>query len=156
MEKDLQDLVAAWLRNAELQPARRDELQNRLRTDDAFRREFVGEIQMHGYVRAAQSAEPRWPLLEEAMGGHEDAPGLEDSIMARLAQMPTPRQQRTWHPWWAAAGFAALVVAVLLVVRQVNDPATPVPTASPALGGAPQAPAVAVLSHVVELSLIHI
>jgi len=150
MEKDLQDLVAAWLRNAELQPTRRDELLNRLRTDDAFRREFVGEIQMHGYVRAAQSAEPRWPLLEEAMGGHEDAPGMEDSIMARLAQMPTPRQQRTWNPWWAAAGFAALVVAVLVVVRQVNDPATPVPPASPALGGAPQAPAVAVLSHVVE------
>lgn len=150
MEKDLQDLVAAWLRNAELQPTRRDELLNRLRTDDAFRREFVGEIQMHGYVRAAQSAEPRWPLLEEAMGGHEDAPGMEDSIMARLAQMPTPRPQRTWNPWWAAAGFAALVVAALVVVRQVNDPATPVPPASPALGGAPQAPAVAVLSHVVE------
>lgn len=153
MEKDLQDLVAAWLRNAELQPTRRDELLNRLRTDDAFRREFVGEIQMHGYVRAAQSAEPRWPLLEEAMGGHEDAPGLEDSIMARLAQMPTPRQQRTWNPWWSVAGFAALAGVVLLVLQQVKEPAgtgtPPVPTVS---GGAPQAPAVAVLSHVVEVA----
>ena len=68
MEQDLQDLVAAWLRNTELPAARRDELLARLRTDGAFRREFVEEIQMHGYVRAAQSAEPRWPLLEEDLG----------------------------------------------------------------------------------------
>ncbi len=153
MEKDLQDLVAAWLRNAELQPARRDELLGRLRSDAAFRREFVEEIQMHGYVRAAQSAEPRWPLLEEAMGGHEDAPGLEDSIMARLAQMPTPTRRRTWNPWWAVAGFAVVAGVVLLVLQQVNNPATPtVPPAPFADGSALQSPAVAVLSHVVEVA----
>ena len=39
MDKDLQDLVAAWLRNAELSPARRDELLARLRSDDGFRRD---------------------------------------------------------------------------------------------------------------------
>ena len=100
MDQDLQDLVAAWLRNSDLSASRRDELLARLRSDNGFRREFVEEIQMHGYVRAAQSSEPRWPLLEEAMGGHEDAPGLEDSVMARLAQMPTPTRRSTWNPWW--------------------------------------------------------
>ena len=55
MEQDLQDLVAAWLRNSDLSASRRDELLARLRSDNGFRREFVEEIQMHGYVRAAQS-----------------------------------------------------------------------------------------------------
>ena len=59
MDRDLQDLVAAWLRNSDLPEARRDELLARLRVDQGFRREFVEEIQMHGYVRAAQSAEPQ-------------------------------------------------------------------------------------------------
>lgn len=150
MERDLQDLVAAWLRNAELSDARRAELLARLRDDGAFRREFVEEIQMHGYVRAAQSAEPRWPLLEEAMGARDDEPGLEDSIMARLAQVPTPRRQRTWNPWWVVAGFAAVAVGVFLVVRGDGD-ASGKGIGQPAAGVAPLAPpAIALLSHVVE------
>jgi len=56
MDRDLQDLVAAWLRNSDLSETRRTELLGRLREDNTFRREFVEEIQMHGYVRAAQSA----------------------------------------------------------------------------------------------------
>ncbi|PAW88845.1 MAG: hypothetical protein B9S33_04235 [Pedosphaera sp. Tous-C6FEB] len=152
MEKDLQDLVAAWLRNAELTATRREELLNRLRTDDAFRREFVGEIQMHGYVRAAQSAEPRWPLLEEAMGGHEDGPGLEDSIMARLAGMPTPKPQRTLNPWWVVAGLAVVVVGGFLVLQKVNRGKSP-PVTPISKGATPlSAPAIAVLSHVVEVA----
>ncbi len=151
MEQDLQDLVAAWLRNTELPAARRDELLARLRTNGAFRREFVEEIQMHGYVRAAQSAEPRWPLLEEAMGGHEDAPGLEDSIMARLAQMPTPARRRTWSPWWAYGGVAVLALVVFFILRQPNGSAKP-ESARPANGAALRSPAVAVLSHVVEVA----
>ncbi|MBI5800248.1 MAG: hypothetical protein HZA92_05905 [Verrucomicrobia bacterium] len=153
MDQDLQDLVAAWLRNSDLSAARRDELLARLRSDNGFRREFVEEIQMHGYVRAAQSAEPRWPLLEEAMGGHEDAPGLEDSIMARLAQMPTPTRRRTWNPWWAVAGFAAVALAVFVGLRQMNDSAKPgfLP-ARLTNGAALRSPAVAVLSHVVEVA----
>ena len=151
MHQDLQDLIAAWLRNADLSPARRDELLARLRSDSNFRREFVEEIQMHGYVRAAQSSEPRWPLLEEAMGGHEDAPGLEDSIMARLAQMPTPTRRRTWSPWWAMVGFGAAALAVLVAVRQMDDPAKAGSPPVSVVGGAViQSPAVAVLSHVVE------
>ncbi|MEN9572402.1 MAG: hypothetical protein RL514_257 [Verrucomicrobiota bacterium] len=151
MEQDLQDLVAAWLRNAELPAARRDELIERLRTDGAFRREFVEEIQMHGYVRAAQSAEPRWPLLEEAMGGHEDAPGLEDSIMARLAQLPTPMRRRTWNPWWAYGGVAGLALAIFLILRQPDGSPNP-ESARLANGAAVRSPAVAVLSHVVEVA----
>lgn len=150
MERDLQDLVGAWLRNAELSDARRAELFARLRDDGAFRRDFVAEIQMHGYVRAAQSAEPRWPLLEEAMGARDDEPGLEDSIMARLAQVPTPRRRRSWNTWWAVAGFAALAVGVFLVVRDSGDgpgqwSGPPVAVAAPL---AP--PTIALLSHVVE------
>lgn len=151
MDRDLQDLVAAWLRNSDLSAARRDELLARLRADNGFRREFVEEIQMHGYVRAAQSAEPRWPLLEEAMGGHEDGPGLEDSIMARLAQMPTPRRQRTWNPWLAVAGFAVVAVGVFLAVQQSNLGTKPVVPPTPLSGGLPvSSPAIAMLSHVVE------
>lgn len=151
MDRDLQDLVAAWLRNSDLSAARRDELLARLRADNGFRREFVEEIQMHGYVRAAQSAEPRWPLLEEAMGGHEDGPGLEDSIMARLAQMPTPRRQRTLNPWWAVAGFAVVAVGVFLAVQQSNLGTKPVVPPTPLSGGLPvSSPAIAMLSHVVE------
>lgn len=151
MDPDLQDLVAAWLRNSDLSAARRDELLARLKADNAFRREFVDEIQMHGYVRAAQSAEPRWPLLEEAMGTPEDGPGLEDAIMARLAQMPTPRRKRTWNPWWAVAGFAVVAVGVFLAVQQAGDPGKPAGLPVPAAGGATlQSPAIAMLSHVVE------
>lgn len=150
MDRDLQDLVAAWLRNSDLSVSRRDELLARLRADNSFRREFVEEIQMHGYVRAAQSAEPRWPLLEEAMGGHEDGPGLEDSIMARLAQMPTPRRQRTWNPWWAVAGFAVVAVGVFLATRP-GDPGDKPPPPQPVNVGLPVSPpAIAMLSHVVE------
>ena len=152
MEQDLQDLVAAWLRNTELSASRRDELLARLRSDNSFRREFVEEIQMHGYVRAAQSAEPRWPLLEEAMGSHEDGPGLEDSIMARLAQMPTPRRQRTWNPWWAVAVFAVVASGVFLGVQTMNDVAKRSPMHKPIAGGALHSPAVAVLSHAVEVA----
>jgi len=151
MDRDLQDLVAAWLRNSDLSASRRDELLARLRADNGFRREFVEEIQMHGYVRAAQSAEPRWPLLEEAMGGHDDGPGLEDSIMARLAQMPTPRRQRTWNPWWAVAGFAVVAAGVFLAVRQDGDNPKPVVPPVPLSSAMPvSAPAIAMLSHVVE------
>lgn len=151
MDPDLQDLVAAWMRNTDLSASRRDELLARLRSDNGFRREFVEEIQMHGYVRAAQSSEPRWPLLEEAMGGHEDGPGLEDSVMARLAQMPTPTRRRTWNPWWAVGGFAAVALAVFVGLGQLNDSTKPgsQPTRL-ASGTAIQSPAVAVLSHVVE------
>ncbi|KAF0180062.1 MAG: FecR protein domain protein [Limisphaerales bacterium] len=151
MDRDLQDLVAAWLRNSDLSASRRDELLARLRSDNGFRREFVEEIQMHGYVRAAQSSEPRWPLLEEAMGGHEDGPGLEDSIMARLAQMPTPRRQRTWNPWWAVTGFAVVAVGVFLAVQQANLGTKPAVPPTPPSGGMPVSPpAIAMLSHVVE------
>jgi hypothetical protein len=151
MEPDLQDLVAAWLRNAELPAARRDELLARLRADGAFRREFVEEIQMHGYVRAAQSAEPRWPLLEEAMGGHEDAPGLEDSIMARLAQMPTPTRRRTWSPWWAYGGLAGLAAGVFLLLRSADRPREAGPDRQTG-SAVVRPPAVAVLSRVVEVA----
>lgn len=151
MDRDLQDLVAAWLRNSDLSEVRRNELLARLRSDNGFRREFVEEIQMHGYVRAAQSSEPRWPLLEEAMGGHEDGPGLEDSIMARLAQMPTPRRQRTWNPWWAVAAFAVVAVGVFVAVKQANDTTKPAVSPTPPSGGVPVSPpAIAMLSHVVE------
>lgn len=150
MDRDLQDLVAAWLRNSDLSEARRNELLARLRADNGFRREFVEEIQMHGYVRAAQSSEPRWPLLEEAMGGHQDEPGLEDSIMARLAQMPTPRRQRTWNPWWAVAGFAVVAAGVFLAIR-TGDTSHQPPAPQPVTGALPVSPpAIAMLSHVVE------
>jgi hypothetical protein len=150
MDRDLQDLVAAWLRNSDLSETRRDELLTRLRADNGFRREFVEEIQMHGYVRAAQSAEPRWPLLEEAMGGYEDEPGLEDSVMARLAQMPTPRRKRTWNPWWAVAGFAVVAVGVFLALREGGNP-KPLVSPMSVSGGTPVSPpAIAMLSHVVE------
>lgn len=151
MDRDLQDLVAAWLRNSDLSVSRRDELLARLRADNGFRREFVEEIQMHGYVRAAQSSEPRWPLLEEAMGGHEDGPGLEDSIMARLAQLPTPRRRRTWNPWWAVAGFGVVVVGVFLAVQRAKLGTKPAVPPTPLSGGLPVSPpAIAMLSHVVE------
>jgi hypothetical protein len=150
MDRDLQDLVAAWLRNSDLSEARRTELLDRLRADNSFRREFVEEIQMHGYVRAAQSAEPRWPLLEEAMGGHEDEPGLEDSIMARLAQMPTPRRQRTWNSWWAVGWGGVVAVAVFIALRLEWHRTTPADGRSVPGVATIAPPAIAVLSRVVE------
>jgi len=148
MDRDLQDLVAAWLRNSDLSETRRTELLGRLREDNTFRREFVEEIQMHGYVRAAQSAEPRWPLLEGALGGRPDGPELEDSIMARLAQMPAPRQQRTFNPWWAVAGLAAVVAMIFSILQWVNDRAARTIDSTPRVILAP--PAIASLSRVVE------
>lgn len=151
MDRDLQDLVAAWLRNSDLSEPRRNELLARLRADDSFRREFVEEIQMHGFVRAAQSAEPRWPLLEEALGSRPDEPGLEDAIMARLAQRPTPRRLPAWNPWWAVAGLTAVAVGVFVAMRS-NGPPTESPVGRDLAGSAAplNPPAIGMLSHVVE------
>jgi hypothetical protein len=68
MDPDLQDLLALWLSDQDPGEARREALLARLRTDNAFRAEFIAEIHMHGMLRVVQSSEPRWLGLEDAIG----------------------------------------------------------------------------------------
>ena len=114
MEPDLFDLLSAWS-GREIEPSRREEVLDRLRGDEAFRREFVAEIRMLGMLKVVQSPEPRWLRLEDELGwGSSEASSsepLEDRIVRRLegALMHRPTWRRRW-----AIGAAALLAAVVV------------------------------------------
>lgn len=125
MDADLRDLISAWL-GGDLDAGRAAELLRRLRDDAEFRREFVEQSRMLSAVKAVQSAEPRWLLLEDEIGwGASAAPDgpLEDRVL-RAIEGPSRRR----HAAWVVA--AAAVVAVAAIVgwpsapppRQAADP----------------------------------
>ena len=74
MERDLLDLLAAFM-GGDIDAARREALQARLRSDADFRRAFAGEIGTLGRIRAVQSPEPRWLGMEDTMGHPPHAGG---------------------------------------------------------------------------------
>lgn len=124
MDRDLADLLAAW-RGAEFDPDRGQQLLARLNQDDAFLREFVDEVRMLGMLRAVQSAEPRWlPLQEELGWGPEKSlteEDLEEEVMRRLEDTPTP-PRRGWRSWdWRAmaASVAVVVVTSTMILASV-------------------------------------
>lgn len=131
MDPDLQDVLLAWT-GGEVAEPRRAALLDRLRTDPAFRTQFVAEVRMLGMLRAVQSPEPRWLAIEDELGwgaAHAAAP-LEDRVLERLrAEPPTPRAPRRASRGraWAALAAAVLVVVVpaWLYLRDSQPPAGP-------------------------------
>lgn len=118
MDPDLQDLLAVWT-GGEIDPARRAELMARLRTDAEFRRAFVEEIRMLGQLKAVQSTEPRWLALGDELGWGADEPAvevpLEDRVLNRLADPPSPRPRASWR-WPVALAASVLLVAGVTLV----------------------------------------
>jgi hypothetical protein len=118
MDDDLRDLLSAWLGGA-VEPARRDDLLERLGRDEAFRRAFVAEAWMLGKLKAVQSPESRWLRLEDELGwgAAESSAGevLEDRILDQLqSQALVPRSRR--RRWRLAAVFLLPLVLVLVLV----------------------------------------
>jgi hypothetical protein len=116
MDPDLRDLLSAWL-GGDVAADRRADLLARLRADAAFRRAFVDEVNMLSMLKAVQSAEPRWLLLEDELGwsAADRAAGdaLEDRVMRDIHALPGRR--RRVGPWAWGAVAAAVLAAGLLV-----------------------------------------
>ena len=139
IDPDLNDLLAGWFGN-ELPPDRAEALIDRLRTDDAFRLDFVAEIRMLGMLKAVQSPESRWLRLEDELGWSvANSPAersLEDRVVGRLGEpaasppvVPTPGARR-WGKvlLWAssiAAGFALITLESRWWQARPLDPVPP-------------------------------
>jgi hypothetical protein len=119
MSDDLQDLLSAWLGD-EAMPARREALLQRLRSDAAFRKEFVEEIRLLGMLKAVQSTEPRWLRLEEVLGQvppAADQPAgldLDDRILQAVRSLPNHFARRFWKPALSTGLLTVLLVFLLL------------------------------------------
>jgi ferric-dicitrate binding protein FerR (iron transport regulator) len=119
MDTDLQDLISAWL-GGDLDPARAAELLRRLRDDAEFRREFVEQAQMLSAIKAVQSAEPRWLLLEDEIGrgaSADPADPLEDRVL-RAIEGPRRRRLVAW---------AVVATVTIVAVAVVGWPSAPSP-----------------------------
>ena len=118
MDQDLIDLLSGW-RGEEIDPARRQQLLERLRRDDAFQQSFIDEIHMLGMIRVVQSTEPRWLRLQDELGwgsGERAADlELEDELMRRVRGIPIRGSRRPWV-WGVLAAAAVLLVATLAAV----------------------------------------
>ncbi|MBN8459861.1 MAG: FecR domain-containing protein [Verrucomicrobia bacterium] len=119
IDKDLQDLLAAW-HGADVRGVRRGELLGRLRADSDFRRRFAEEIAILSEIKAVQSTVPRWLRVADSLGWETvppdesgDAPDDGDAAFeARVLQRikgecigpanTAPRRFR-WWPYAAAA-----------------------------------------------------
>ncbi|MHC5541551.1 LamG-like jellyroll fold domain-containing protein, partial [Singulisphaera rosea] len=120
MDDDLIDLLAAW-RGKEINRPHAERLLARLREDGEFQQSFVDEIRLLGMLKAVQTAEPRWLLLQEMLGwGAEDSAedeDHEDDIMRRVhgagSSTRPVSQPRLWGPLAAAAVFAIVFTALL-------------------------------------------
>src|SRR5580692_1367305 len=104
MDQDLLDLLSAWQGN-DLGDGRRTELLTRLRVDEVFRHAFVEEIRLLGMLKAVQSSDPRWLLLEDELGwsADEQAPTIlfEDRVLRHIQDPPRPRKfgRLKWVAW---------------------------------------------------------
>lgn len=128
MEADLLDLLAA-VRGDDLDEVRQAELLARLRDDAAFRAAVVAELRLLGMLKAVQSTEPRWLLIEDELGWsaaeRTTPPALEDRILDEIAQQPAPQRARSWQ-WqhWGALLAAVLVgLTALFLFQKREEPA---------------------------------
>ena len=92
--------------------ARRQQLLERLRRDEAFRQSFIDEIHLLGMIKVVQSTEPRWLRLQDELGwgaGQSAAEeACEEAFMERLrgiAIHPSRRLRR-----FGAFGLAAAIL----------------------------------------------
>jgi hypothetical protein len=133
MDQDLLDLLSVW-RGGDLDEARCAGLLAKLRQDPEFRRAFAEEIRLLGMLKAVQSTEPRWLLLEDELGWSADertaeAP-LEDRVMRHIQDRPRPPTARSG--WWGVTAAAVLLVGpLLLLATRGPREAAPPPAAPP-------------------------
>jgi hypothetical protein len=85
-------------------------------------------------LKAVQSPEPRWLLLEDELGWSADEraarASLEDRVMLHLPAEPRPRSARPWRSWGARA--AAVLLGGLLSLLALRGPRqAPSPSAAP-------------------------
>lgn len=107
-DADLHELLAAWFGTAPTED-RADHLLQRLRSDPGLRAAFVAEIRMHGMVRTALSAEPRWLEVQSELGLLETtAPSLATRISSAIGRHAAGRRTQSRLVW--AIGLAAMLV----------------------------------------------
>src|SRR5262245_3379391 len=149
MDQDLQDLLAIWRGDHDPGDARREALLARLRSDEAFRREFVYEIRMLGMLRAVQSSEPRWLRLEDEIGWtarqRGDVETLADAVVREGRRRARARRLAQWS---AAVAAAVIVVGALVLVFR--------PAGGPRPGPGPETPAASVeLATAIKVENVH-
>ena len=127
MDGDLHELLAGWLGEAPA-PERAAHLLRRLRDDAEFRAAVVAEIRMHGMLRTALAAEPRWLEVQAELGLLETAaPDFTTRVSAAIDRLPAARSFR-WRGAWAAGLAAVLVLGAAWFFLKVG-PAVPDPAA---------------------------
>jgi hypothetical protein len=142
MDADLIELLSAW-QGEEIDPARRQQLLERLQGDAAFQQSFIAEIRMLGMIKVVQATEPRWLRLQDELGwGATEPPAeraLEDALMQRVRGIPIrrPRPWRVWLLFLSAA--AALVIGATLMLRWPDKP-DKAPSPAPGLTRATTSP----------------
>lgn len=156
MDKDLQDLLAAWLDHEELTEARRAELLRRLGEDESFRTEFVAEIHMLGMTRSAQTGEPRWLVLEDLLAVESKATvAFEERVAVEISQFDRNPFVPIWMRWLAGAmaavaiWFGTMMIAYQAGQNQFQTVST-LPAAKENTPGLVEAAPVAVLSKSVN------
>ena len=127
MDPDLEDLLRAWMGSA-VSEDRQRELLSRLRSDADFQAAFVGEIRMHGMLKAVQSAEPRWLSLTEELGLEAEEQSPEEAFSAAFEKRiirPAIFHKRLRQ--WAFASAAALLLlgAGLWLLRPAANASAP-------------------------------
>jgi hypothetical protein len=128
MDQDLLDLLSAWQGN-DLGDGRRAELLTRLRVDELFRHAFVEEIRLLGMLKAVQSSDPRWLLLEDELGWSADEQAstilLEDRVLRHIQAPPRPRRFGRWK--WGGLAAAGLLLGLASVYLMWGDRQSPSP-----------------------------
>ncbi|HLJ93503.1 MAG TPA: LamG domain-containing protein [Gemmataceae bacterium] len=126
MDKDLRDLLAAWLSEEEPSEERRVALLARLREDAAFRRAFIDEIRLLGMLKVVQSSEPRWLRLEDELGWSVEERATVDSLSHRVLEAARPRSRwrRSGQRWLAVAAAALVALSIYPFLRPGKTPET--------------------------------
>jgi hypothetical protein len=116
MDPDLIELLGFWLSDTDPGDERRTAILNRLRDDADFRKSFVDEIQLLGKLKAVQSAEPRWLLLEDRLGWSAPTPVSIDDLVNRVLDKGKQQVRRRYlRKRLAQLSLGATAAMVMLV-----------------------------------------
>jgi hypothetical protein len=129
MNPDLHDAFRAWQGDT-LPDGRAGELLQRLRGDDALRREFCEQIWTMAAAQIAQAPEPRWLAVMDEMGKRPPATtgNSDENVMSQIRIRPS-RFVRAWWQWFAVGSLG--VTAVLAVFLGLGGPAATDPEPAP-------------------------
>lgn len=122
MDPDLQDALIAW-QGGELPTDRADALLEKLRSEAAFRQQFVTQVWTLSLTQVAQAPDPRWLALHEELGLSMPAPSVaQDSFEESLMKTVRREPLRFVNAWWrraaTLAAAAVVVLAAMLLTRQ--------------------------------------